>query len=112
MVKLRSKNDAYFSYRYRCQKAGKPFMTVDEFWKSRKKGEKKKDGSFKPDWNKPDKRFPLMWLQKYGTVELLEERQKELMLSIVDPLKSKRVQQHKNQLKRVNLALDILRGEI
>jgi len=109
---MRSKNDAYFSYRWRCQKAGKPFMTVEEFWKSRKKGEKKKDGSFKPDWNKPDKRLPLMWMKKYDSIEKLEAKQRELMFRIIDPNKSNRVQQHKDQLKRVNLALDILRGEI
>jgi len=74
----RSKNDAYFSYRRRCVIANKPYMTLEEFNHSRKVGEKRKDGSFKPLWNITGSRLPMVWLSRYNSKGKLLKRSEEL----------------------------------
>ena len=100
---------AYESYKYRLISKGKPYMSKFEFIQSRIYGEKKKDGQFKPDWNKPNKRLPLIWLTKYQTVDQLLNKQMELIEKIRTI--PKRRSQYTQQLDKVNLALDLIRKE-
>lgn len=107
MKKKRSKNDAYYSYRWRCQKAGKPFMTVEEFWHSRKTGPKKKDGSYLPEWNRKGTRVPLIWMSKFNSLDKLKSRRVELLNNLLT--NTSRRQQIRNQLYLVELVIDFMK---
>ncbi len=74
----RSKNDAYYSYRRRCIITNKPYMTLKEFNHSRLVGEKRKDGRYKPLWNKTGSRLPLVWLSRYNSRDKLLKRSEDL----------------------------------
>ena len=108
MSKKRSKHDAYYSYRRRCAISGKPYMTLSEFQESRKNGKKRSDGSYLPEWSIANKRPLLMWLSKYDSIDKLNLRKIEIMQNMLTC--PGRKSKYKNQLKRVEIALDLIKN--
>jgi len=106
---MRSINDPYYSYRRRCILNNKPYMSLSQFKLSRKNGPKRKNGSFKPVWNRKNKRPLLIWLSIYDNEEKLIERKTFLNKKLNSNISSSNKSMIKKQIKKINLALNLFK---
>ncbi len=84
-------------------------MSLPQFKLSRKYGPKRKDGSFKPLWNRKNKRPLLIWLSIYDNKEKLTKRKSFLNEKLNSNISSSNKIMIKSQIKKINLALNLFK---
>jgi hypothetical protein len=93
----RSQHDAYFSYRYRAEKNGKPVLSMEEWYRH------KKNGTYN---SKFLTRIPFQNVFKEGYKALVEKRK-----SILEDLSKNNSASNRIRLARINQAIGIYKEE-
>lgn len=105
--------DAYYSYKKRRIQSNQPYPSLNEYIKLKKNGEKNSLGYLKSEWNKPGTRIPLLWLNKYNDIKILNLREKELLNKLANKVSHKiRPGEIKKQLECVREAIEILKESV